>query len=136
MVTLYGKGALVVHHGKDTYTPAGGRITVPEVLVPQLLAIGFTKDPRILDPDPVAGGASASQTDDPAAARARPGRGPDRATAVNVDRLHGALRLTAAAERLDHAVGQLAEIENLMAEGWSEAEAEEMVWLAALERPY
>ncbi len=49
MRRLYGKGAIAIAHGKTTYRPVGGVLTVPDALVDRARALGFS----LHAPDPV-----------------------------------------------------------------------------------
>lgn len=44
-VRLYGVGAALFHNGKEQIRPEHGRIDLPEHLVAQALAMGFTRQP-------------------------------------------------------------------------------------------
>lgn len=81
MVTLYGKGAIQIHAGKDTYVPVNGQITVPEAHMQRLLDLGWSRNPptaSIESAKPEVPPAPAV----PAAAQLAP---------LNLDRLHAAV---------------------------------------------
>lgn len=65
LVRLYGKGAVVLQHDKGVYRSGGGFIDVPDTMVPQVLSMGFKREPF--------GGVIADEPEDTGAASLYPG---------------------------------------------------------------